>query len=547
MNGDHNRAPPHQGVLLNPDETTVDPRGSTKGAAKDIAALREELEKEKQKSIQRYGQVIMKKDQEITTSNDSLHKARQAPTAYAPPLVEAQESQTYADEPLFNANHTLQATHDPEARSRGERKPRRSKLINVWGTTTDSSDDAETMSADSITPMHHGKFPDRRRSGVGIALPGWDSNPVPPPVDWQTEAIFNNSSSAFFQGFQKWLENVCSQTMPLDAPSSRRRVLDLTVVPWEDLHADGLALVPKQMLKIPRGEEQRYGYTTKDAEEFQNRSHDMDEHDWEDWGKLDPKDEQNAEHGEETAEMLCRNMNAHWAKERAEKLRRAQQNKIQADSIRFAADVQENKMVPKANIYIRPAIRADIPQVLFIFNSYVENSARTSELEKIQLSEMQGRLDDSANERLPFLVAILKDFKSTKHTAAHTTNIERVVGYGLATDFCLSDRAEKYTAELELYVHQEWLHKKIGSCLLDKLLEVCDGGYIRRQGYFFHSDEPSKYYPGGSRDLMSLVFVFRFFYQREESEFERVKNWLAEFDFEEKGLFDHVGMKKGRM
>lgn len=525
-----------------------DSRRLSKGPAKDMATLREELKQEQQKSIKKYGEAIMKRDQETTISVENLRKARHPPNALDLQSVQAADSQACTNKRMPGANDTLQAARAPGSWLQGdESTARNSKLMDVWDNTSEISGDEDTMSIDSTAPMRDGKTINRRRPGDAPTFAGWNGDTIPTPINWHTEPTFNNSSDSFLKAFHQWLEGVNLQTMGPSESGPPRQVLDLNVVRRGDLHADGLTFVPKEKLKIPIGGEHRYGYNVQDADEVQWRLNESTEHDWKDWGKLDPGDGENAEHGEETAEILCRNMNAHWAKERAEKLRQAHRNRIQADEIRFATDVQENNMVPKANIYIRPAIRADLNQILFIFNSYVENSARTSELEKIQLSEMHDRLDDSENENLPFLVAVLKDFKKTKHTAARTTSTEKVVGYGLATDFCLPDRAEKFTAELELYVHPEWLHKKLGSCLLDKLLEVCDRGYIRRQGYIFHSDEPKKYYPGGDRDLLSLVFVLRYWQSRDDLEYEGIKVWLSEFDFEEKGVLERVGIKKGRM
>lgn len=528
-----------------PKASTANEQQPSKGPPKNMAAIREQLKQVQGKAIRDLGEVIKNKEKEkdFTISTETLHKARVAPEHSASQPMNATANSTYPDGLANGTNNVAQSwSQDYVATPR-------SKLVEEWRIGSDDSGDAENAenaSIDSTTPMKHGELPDKNTGGPEFAPAGWNGN-VLPNIVWHTEPTFYNSSSSFLKAFHRWLEDVNTETLPDKGSGSQRQQLDHESVFKKDWHADGLSLIPRERLTIPSGREHLYGYTMTDPDEFRHNSRDNGRPTWEDWGKLDPKDEQNTAHREETAAILCRNLNAHWVKEQADKIKNAQRHKIHADSIRYATEVQENTMVPKTNIYIRPAVRADLDQILSIFNSYVESHSRTSELEKIQVVEMEDRLADCENEQLPFLVAILKDFKSTRHTAARTTQVERVVGYGLATDFCLPDRAEKFTAELELYVHQEWVHKKIGSCLLDKLLEVCDPGYIRRQGYFFHSDDPSRYYPGGNRNLLSLVFVIRYFRNRDEAELEGIKKWLAEFEFEQTGVLERVGVKKGKI
>ncbi|KAL9625397.1 MAG: hypothetical protein Q9160_000460 [Pyrenula sp. 1 TL-2023] len=525
-----------------PKNDTLNGQQAIKQPPKDKATIKEQLRQAQDRKIREIGEVIKNKEKEkdYTISPDILHKARIVPEHLASEPLDAAANLMYSNGPSNDTDNVTQSWYQDHITTPG------SKLSDEWRIGSDDSVDAETASIDSVTPMRHGELPEKKKGGPELGPAGLDGN-VLPTVVWHTEPTFHNNSTFFQNLFNSWLQNVCNQTMPAEGSGSHRQQLDCETIFEKDWHPDGLSLVPRDRLVIPNGGEYLYGYDMTDRDQFGHNSRDTGRPTWEDWGKLDPKDDQNKAHGGETAAFLCRNMMGHRAKEKADKLKASQRYSDRARSIRYATEVQENSMVPKTNIYIRPAIRADLDQILSIFNSYVENHARTSELEKIQIIEMQDRLVDCENERLPFLVAILKDFKSTRHTAARTTQAERVVGYGLATDFCLPDRAEKFTAELELYVHREWVRKKIGSCLLDKLIEVCDPGYISRQGYFFHSDDPSRYYPGGNRDLLSLVFVVRYFRNGDEQELEDIKNWLAEFEFKQTGVLERVGVKKGKI
>ncbi|OJI89198.1 hypothetical protein ASPTUDRAFT_70809 [Aspergillus tubingensis CBS 134.48] len=70
------------------------------------------------------------------------------------------------------------------------------------------------------------------------------------------------------------------------------------------------------------------------------------------------------------------------------------------------------------------------------------------------------------NARLPFIVAVERGSGNQR---------ENIFGYATAKDYTGSETSGRYTAELESFVIPEQQRKGIGNCLMDKLLQVCDG------------------------------------------------------------------------
>ncbi|EAU39496.1 predicted protein [Aspergillus terreus NIH2624] len=252
-------------------------------------------------------------------------------------------------------------------------------------------------------------------------------------------------------------------------------------------------------------------------------------------------DEKSQLHQCETAEGYCYNWTAYV---REEKNRENERKEMERNAYLEAMKSPiSNPNSPKANVYLRPVEPTDVPQLLEIFNWYAHRSPLSPYLLSLDESEVRQRIDDCRSEKLPFIVAVER-----KLGHARDGTPEKILGYALATDFLGVGSAAttgRFTAELQLFVKQGHKRLRIGSCLMDKLLEVCDPTHIPKLGYFFDAslEERSGYEPGGRRKLARLVFIVSY-PAGESSGYKWLMEWLrTRYDFEEQGVIKGGGVK----
>ena len=412
---------------------------------------------------------------------------------------------------------------------------------NAWG--SDIASDLSTADSDSMKAMHHGKlFKHNLPAEASTSLVGWDGNWQPPPVDWNDRPRFNNNSLEYRNGFNHWLNgDVSFDVIPAET------VVNL------DLHPDGLGFVGFKEGVNERNAARKYGFTP-DVVDIVRHVAGLEEYEFiKDWGKLDLKYGDNARFQSETANSLVTN----WV---AQKTRRRQsqntaQTPTQAGTV-ASAPIEEvhpkpepKPAGPKVNIYLRPAVRTDTDQLTDLYNWYVLNSPRATDIERIHNYEMMGRIDECLSAKLPFIVAVSREHKSLRRLKG----AERIVGFASAADFSASTLSERISAELEVYVHADWVHKGVGRTLIDKLLDSTDRGHLRTSAVTFTCDPDIKhlYSAGGGRDLNVLIFIIRHFKNPKAGAGEDIgalKKWLVdEFDFEESGCIKGGATKFKRL
>ncbi|KAF5857674.1 hypothetical protein ETB97_005467 [Aspergillus alliaceus] len=202
---------------------------------------------------------------------------------------------------------------------------------------------------------------------------------------------------------------------------------------------------------------------------------DLDDH----TTRLKMEDKESRLHQHETVQGYCHNWEIHDKKERDEyRLRREIAREHYLEGLRNVP--QPSPSVLKENVYLRPVEVGDVPGLLEIFNWYSDNSPLSSNIDTLQSEDIRQSIDNSIEEKLPFLVATER-----KIGAISKGSPGRILGYALATDYLGRRTSGRFTAELQLFVKPGHLHKGIGKCLMDKLLEVCDPTYIPKRGYFF--------------------------------------------------------------
>ncbi|MEO0424033.1 MAG: N-acetyltransferase family protein [Pseudomonadota bacterium] len=106
---------------------------------------------------------------------------------------------------------------------------------------------------------------------------------------------------------------------------------------------------------------------------------------------------------------------------------------------------------------IRPVIPADAASIARIYNHYVTHTTATFEETPVSAGEMQGRIDQVARAKLPWLVA--------------EDESGEITGYAYATRW--KDRtAYRYAAEVSVYLAPSSVGKGLGSALYGELFPL---------------------------------------------------------------------------
>ena len=445
---------------------------------------------------------------------------------------------------------TTPEKHDSDWATPSEIKPKTpNKDDDVVSEGSYSEIPSEAHSSDSASKlMAYGKLFKQPQVTQGNLM-NWDGTWASPPEAWDSRPSYNNNDDTFRDHFDNWLTIISAIT--LSSLQNRDSIISYTRLENADLCPDGIGLVTRDHT-IDSENCQKYGYGYAVLVEIKRISNRVSIEDFDDWGKVDMKDEMNAMYNGETTEFLATNYIGHKQLEDDERAITIQQLR-QADIKKSHEILAVRQASVKYNICVRPASRADMAQVADIFNYYVSESPRTTELEPVTVQTMEERFYTAFHDKLPFFVAIsMRPPVKKGKRGVRGVYSEKILGFVLSQDFSAITLAERYTSELELYVHPEWRHRGVGKSLLDKVLEVCDPGWSPRQGYYFECDQDVayKYGNGGQRDLANLIFVIRHYNKvlpGDEPDYEWIKEWLAGYGFEEQGCLKNTSVKHGRL
>jgi L-amino acid N-acyltransferase YncA len=123
-------------------------------------------------------------------------------------------------------------------------------------------------------------------------------------------------------------------------------------------------------------------------------------------------------------------------------------------------------MLSSENFKIRDATPEDVPQINAIYNHYVDHTIVTFALSRMRDDEMLSKLRavlsvEAGN--LPFLVA---EMPSPVNASG-----EMIVGYVYLYPYRPDRLAYQYTVELSIYIHSDYRNMKLGTPLMDHILE----------------------------------------------------------------------------
>ncbi|EEP82266.1 conserved hypothetical protein [Uncinocarpus reesii 1704] len=246
-------------------------------------------------------------------------------------------------------------------------------------------------------------------------------------------------------------------------------------------------------------------------------------------------------HAHETAAGYIYNWNLRIEQDKAKELQKKQ---LSIAHMKAMAKVkpEPHPFAPKTNLYLRPVEPKDIPGLTSLYNWYIKNSVRCIELDEKSPDQMRLCVNQSEAAGLPCLIAA--EHKPGRGYAMNSEK-ETVYGFIIAKDFSGIRTANRYTAELELFVNPTQYNRRVGRSLLDKMLELCDPRYTPKRGYTFDCAAPGRslYCGADVRPLSRLVIVFHYSAD-DANEYQWFKTWMTEeFGFAEQGVLQGTAVK----
>lgn len=204
-----------------------------------------------------------------------------------------------------------------------------------------------------------------------------------------------------------------------------------------------------------------------------------------------------------------------------------------------------NPNTPKVNMFLRPVYPSDIIQLRDIYNWHIVNTVSVPELQARTTRQMQDRIADVAENKLPYVVAVERVPKKMRGDRNSSMPAEKVVGFAYADDYHDFHGMYRYTAEMEVYVHPDYFMKGVGNCLLDRMLYLLDPVYRAREGYEWVCEGPFSC-PGGQR-VIGAVLCHVPYDAANANRIEFITKWLQGFGFTKIGDMPKVGMKHHKL
>ncbi|KAI9646073.1 hypothetical protein NHQ30_005512 [Ciborinia camelliae] len=247
--------------------------------------------------------------------------------------------------------------------------------------------------------------------------------------------------------------------------------------------------------------------------------------------------------GQEAAAFLKKVEKAQKAREHYVMTSNAYQQEL------LAREPEPNPYAPKIEIYLRPATEADAKQILQIYNHYITESYIPEDQEPLTESDIQFLIEVTKKEKLPFVVAVKGRVPAQSANPKVKTKVpqyENIISFGYTEmrGCGIAGKAfgrSRYTHNLHLFVHHDYTRKGVGSCVLDRLLQVSSRAWAGHDGYdWLNPDNDPAYGLGcGARCHQMLIEVPVL--TKNDPNYEWMKNFLRKFWFMEEFRLKSVG------
>lgn len=343
-------------------------------------------------------------------------------------------------------------------------------------------------------------------------LVGWDGNWMAPPVEWGGRPSFNPKNETHMKTINAWTQEQAGEAL----------INPVTIDIGDPLFETGEATAEGDI---------------KLGTPIDIRLHET----------ILPDDDFTKAKFHETAADAQKKHRTKIIVEKNDQYSTKAERKAYRDAMRLARAnyvPPPNPHAPRANIYIRPAEAKDLPQITGIYNHYIEHSVIAPEREQHNEQQWRARWIDATESNYAFLVAVQLSAKGGGHS--RRTSRETICGFIYAEDFGNNHNAYRYTCEMQVYVGNWTLRMGIGKCLIDRMMTALDPGYCARGGAKFDGGEDPIRYQGGGIRVIHKVLINVPYAAKDESTLKWLKDWLAQWHFEQVSMLPGVGRKFDR-
>lgn len=414
-----------------------------------------------------------------------------------------------------------------------------------------SSDDS--LRADSGFGANKKKRP---VNGESTKLTDWDGNWAPAPIDWDARPAFRDSQTVL--QIEQWMqgieEDLCGITRKIDVEIEAQDAAPRYWIPivigkqapqtfWNDLVKSN-APEPLDEDDLVSAKPWWEQYTSPESNYLKPYDHPS-------LFGIDPDEETAAErvarendHG--SIHHAANRRRTEIAKRDAKRERRRKVEE-RARKTETLPAIPRDRIKPGLNLYIRSAKPADIKQITEIYNHYIRNGACTPETSERLVSDMLARYREIIRNKLPFLVACERGIKVPARRKKRDVDEDiilpdRIVGFTFADDYNDMQGMYRFTAEVEVYTHNEHFMKGVAKCLLDKLMAMLNPEYVERGGFDVQGEELEGV--GPSRIITNIIVNLP--YEKPER-LEWIGRWLCGWlRFEQVGDIKGIGVKGGK-
>ena len=213
------------------------------------------------------------------------------------------------------------------------------------------------------------------------------------------------------------------------------------------------------------------------------------------------------------------------------------------------AQLVDNPWVPSANIYLRPACLGDTEACSDFYNDWIRSSVQATEVSARGREYFDRIYSSSEADEMPFIVAVLKGKARNKGgRSGRKSYRETIVGCSWVDNVGEKDSILQFNAEIQVWVHQEYLRQGIGKNLFDRIVTALDRTWQTHCGTDFIS--PGKeirwYFNGGHKPRRKLIFNLFWEENAKDLDYKWKQQWLEKQGWYVGGFIFNGAVKFGR-
>lgn len=388
----------------------------------------------------------------------------------------------------------------------------------------------------------------KRRQSAELGLADWEGNWAPPPADWDERYRFSEKEPIV--KVVRWLEDFKQSKYQIALFNVPQRLLmehEHGICPPEWIpdiieEEDPDMWLQEQMMSMELEDQDDRGppfwkmFLGPNDERL--RKYDVPD------PRLDPSDNDISKSMGQCSAMAMKDNDLRNQKQR-NKQKRLKEERREYQREQMWGPTPQHEHSPRVNAYLRPVEARDLQQVQELYGYWIENTVYCPERSALDLATVKDRWEDIMSVDLPFIVAADRSSRGNRRQGRRSGGAasEPIVGFAFADDFMSPNGMYRYAAEIECFVHPDYLRRNVGRTLMDKMMCALDPHYASNGGYDFIGDD-LRYSNGGKR-IVDTVIVNVPHPSNDKSKLAWLSAWIEQYDFKKAADYPEIGRKLG--